>query len=56
MKIIDIIWDDRIAATSVLLDMTFAEYQRLAMGAEQNLDIQEELCVVSNLTNNFARI
>src|SRR5579863_10268987 len=43
MRIIDIIRDDRIAATSVLLDMTFAEYQRLAMGAEQNLDIQRRI-------------
>lgn len=43
MKIIDIIRDNRIAATSVLLDMTFAEYQRLAEGAEQNLDIQRRI-------------
>jgi hypothetical protein len=34
MRILDVIRDERIAATSVLLDMTFEEYQRLVVGAE----------------------
>lgn len=43
MRILDVIHDERIAAVSVLLEMTFREYMRLVIGAEQNLDIQRRV-------------
>ena len=43
MKILDIIRDDRIGATSVLVDMTVESYLDLIGGAEDNLDIQRKI-------------
>lgn len=43
VKALNVIRDERIAATSILLEMTFREYLRLVSGAEENLDIQRKI-------------
>lgn len=43
MRIIDIIKDERICATSVLVDMSIESYLQLVSGAEDNLDIQRKV-------------
>lgn len=40
MKAVSILRDERIGATSVLLEMSISDYLRLVSGAEENLDIQ----------------
>jgi hypothetical protein len=40
MRVVSILKDERIGATSVLLDMSVKDYLRLVSGAEGNLDIQ----------------
>lgn len=42
MKILSIIKDERIIATSVLVEMTTLDYLELIKGAEENLDIQRK--------------
>lgn len=43
MKILSIIKDERISATSVLVEMTTEKYLNLASGAEDNLEIQRKV-------------
>lgn len=43
MRILDILRDDRIKATSVFLEMTVGDYLRLVSGAEKNLEIQRAI-------------
>lgn len=40
MEFLSVIRDERINASSVLVAMTYSEYERLVSGAERNLDIQ----------------
>ncbi|HSI86113.1 MAG TPA: hypothetical protein VK970_20175, partial [Candidatus Methylacidiphilales bacterium] len=43
MKILSIIKDDRIKATSVLVEMSTEKYLELVSGAEENLEIQRKI-------------
>jgi hypothetical protein len=43
MHIVSVIRDERIGATSVLVEMTIADYIRLVSGAEENLSIQRAI-------------
>jgi hypothetical protein len=43
MNILNILKDERINATSVLMEMTTQEYLELVSGAEENLDIQRQV-------------
>ena len=43
MKILSIIKDERISATSVLVEMSTEKYLNLVSGAEDNLEIQRKV-------------
>jgi hypothetical protein len=43
MKIVSTLQDERIRATSILLEMKISEYLRLVSGAERNLEIQRAI-------------
>lgn len=43
VTIVSVLEDNRIHATSILLEMTFRQYLRLVSGAEENLSIQRNV-------------